>query len=147
MKEVAQLLNEMVAAGILSDYAVFGAVAQMYYTEAVVTLDAAILISIPDPNRLDLLTPIHAFCAERGYQSEGDAIRVGAARGKGHHGRRDFPAVCRTRFFPGMGTLQNEVPECLTSRQCCNARRNGKARGPHGLGRKKSGRWNASVKG
>lgn len=78
MKDVAQLLNAMVGAGILSDYAVFGAVAQIYYTEAVVTLDADILISIPDPNRLDLLTPIYAFCAERGYQPEGDAIRVGA---------------------------------------------------------------------
>ena len=78
MKDVAQLQNAMVEAGILSDYAVFGAMAQMCYTEAVATFDADILIAIPDPNRLDMLTPIYAFCAERGYQPEGDAIRVGA---------------------------------------------------------------------
>ena len=40
MDKVAVLLNEMVEQGIIADYAVFGAVAQMRYTEAVVTLDA-----------------------------------------------------------------------------------------------------------
>jgi hypothetical protein len=42
MDEVARLLNEMVRAGVIVDYAVFGAVAQMRYTEAVTTLDADI---------------------------------------------------------------------------------------------------------
>lgn len=35
MKQVAQLLNDMVADGVIDGYAVFGAVAQMRYTEAV----------------------------------------------------------------------------------------------------------------
>ena len=77
MDEVARLLNDMVQAGIVMDYAVFGAVAQMRYTEAVVTLDADILVAVPEPDGLDMLSPIYAFCQGRGYPPEGEAIRVG----------------------------------------------------------------------
>jgi len=77
MDAVARLLNEMLQAGIVRDYALFGAVAQMRYTEAVVTLDADVLVVVPDPDRLQVLGPIYAFCRERGYQLEGEAIRVG----------------------------------------------------------------------
>ena len=77
MDKVARLLNDMVEAGIITDYAVFGAVAQMRYTEAVLTLDADILVAVPEPDALDGLNPIYAFCQGRGYQPEGEAIRVG----------------------------------------------------------------------
>ncbi len=78
MDEVAQLLNAMVADGVISAYAVFGAVAQMRYTDAVATLDADILVAVPDSERLDILTPIYAYCTERGYDPDGEAVRVGA---------------------------------------------------------------------
>jgi hypothetical protein len=78
MNEVAKLLNDMVQAGTVTDYAVFGAVAQMRYTEAVVTLDADVLVAVPELDALDALSPIYAFCRERGYQPEGEAIRVGS---------------------------------------------------------------------
>lgn len=78
MQDVAELLNGMVAAGIIKEYAVFGAVAQMRYTEAVATLDADILVAVPDADRLDLLTPIYEYCIARGYTPEGEAIRVGS---------------------------------------------------------------------
>jgi hypothetical protein len=77
MDEVARLLNDMVQAGVIVNYAVFGAVAQMRYTEAVTTLDADILVAVPQPELLDVLTPIYAFCRSRGYQPEGEAVRVG----------------------------------------------------------------------
>lgn len=77
MDEIAKLLNEMMRMGIISNYAVFGAVAQMRYTEAVSTLDADILIAIPQSEALDVLSPIYSFCRDRGYQPEGEAIRVG----------------------------------------------------------------------
>jgi hypothetical protein len=77
MDKVAVLLNEMVEKCIIADYAVFGAVAQMRYTEAVVTFDADILVAVPEPDKLDVLNPIYAFCQERGYLPEGEAIRVG----------------------------------------------------------------------
>jgi hypothetical protein len=47
MKDVARLLSDMLSANIIADYAVFGSVAQMRYTEAVVTMDAAVLIGDP----------------------------------------------------------------------------------------------------
>ncbi len=72
------LLNAMRDAGVVSDYALFGAAAQMRYTEAVATLDADILVAIPVVERLDILSPIYAFCAKQGYYPEGEAVKVGA---------------------------------------------------------------------
>jgi hypothetical protein len=94
MDKVAVLLNEMVEQGIIADYAVFGAVAQMRYTEAVVTLDADILVAVTEPDKLDVLGPIYAFCRERGYLPEGEAIRVG-----------DWPV----QFIPAFSKLTREA--------------------------------------
>jgi len=77
MKCVAELLNAMLDARVISDYAIFGAVAQMRYTEAVVTLDADILVGVPDEAAIDVLTPIYRFCRARGYFPEGESVRVG----------------------------------------------------------------------
>jgi hypothetical protein len=78
VKELAQLLNGMREAGVISDYALFGAAAQMRYTEPVATLDADVLVNAPGPEGLDKLGPIYQFCATKGYYPEGEAIRVGA---------------------------------------------------------------------
>lgn len=77
MDEVARLLNGMIENGVIRDYAIFGAIAQMRYTEAVATLDADILIAVPDADRIDLLSPVYEFCRQHGYIPEGDAIRIG----------------------------------------------------------------------
>ena len=78
MKAVAQLLNEMCSAGVIQNYALFGAAAQMRYTEPVATLDADVLVAVSQPDRLDVLGDIYAFCAARGFPAEGEAIQVGA---------------------------------------------------------------------
>ena len=65
MKRVAELLNQMLAAHVITDYAVFGAVAQMRCSAAVMTMDVDVLVAVPDPDRLDLLTPLYQFCAAR----------------------------------------------------------------------------------
>lgn len=75
---MAELLNAMRDAGVIKDYAMFGAIAQMRYTEPVATLDADVLVAVPSPQKLDLLKPIYEFCAARGYHPEGEAVRVGA---------------------------------------------------------------------
>ena len=77
MKKVARLLNDLCDAGLISGYALFGAMAQMRYTQAVATLDADVLVLVPDPNRLDLLSPIYDQCRKLGYHPEGEAVRVG----------------------------------------------------------------------
>ena len=78
MKALAQLLNEMCASGVIENYALFGAVAQMRYTEPVATLDADVLVAVAQPDRLDALRDIYTYCAARGYLPEGEAVRVGA---------------------------------------------------------------------
>lgn len=78
MREMARLLNDMRAEGVIADYALFGAAAQMRYTEPVATVDADVLIAIPSSERLDVLSPVYAFCSRKGYRPEGEAVRVGA---------------------------------------------------------------------
>lgn len=68
----------MRSAGVIMDYALFGAAAQMRYTEAVATLDADVLVAVPSPESLDSLAPIYEFCRNRGYAPEGEAVKVGA---------------------------------------------------------------------
>jgi hypothetical protein len=46
MKEITSLLNEMRDNGVIQNYAILGAVAQMRYTEAVVTMDLDVLVII-----------------------------------------------------------------------------------------------------
>jgi len=65
MRDLAQLLNELRSAGVIENYALFEAVAQMRYTEPVATLDADVLVVVPAPDRLDLLGEIYVFCAKR----------------------------------------------------------------------------------
>ena len=78
MKELVRLLHDLLGDGVVTSYALFGAVAQMRYTEAVTTLDVDILVVLPEPDRLDALSGIYAYCASRGYGAEGEAIRVSA---------------------------------------------------------------------
>jgi hypothetical protein len=78
VKELATVLNAMRDAGVVLDYALFGAAAQMRYTEPVATFDADVLVAVPSPERLDILRPLYDFCARLGWQPEGEAIRVGA---------------------------------------------------------------------
>jgi len=77
MKDVARLLNDMLAAGIITDYAIFEAVAQMRYTPAVATMDADILVVMERQNSLDVLKSIYDFCSARGYTPDRETIRVG----------------------------------------------------------------------
>ena len=77
MKRTVELLNQMVDCKVIKTYAVFGAVAQMRYTEAVMTMDVDVLISLPRPTPFVILTPIYEFCKEKGYLPEGEAIMVG----------------------------------------------------------------------
>jgi hypothetical protein len=78
MRELAELLNEMCAVSVITNYALFGATAQIRYTEPIATLDADVLVAVPDSNRIDVLAGIYEFCAAQGFLPEGEAIMVGA---------------------------------------------------------------------
>ena len=55
MKELAELLNAMRDAGVIRQYALFGATAQMRYTGPVATLDTDVLVALPTSQGLDVL--------------------------------------------------------------------------------------------
>lgn len=86
----------MQAAGVIQNYALFGAIAQMRYTEPVVTLDVDVLVALPPAHRIDSLAGIYEFCAARGHRPEGEAIRVGA-----------WPV----QFLPAFNALTREAME------------------------------------
>ena len=86
----------MRAAGVVRDYALFGALAQIRYTEPVATVDADVLVAVPASGRLDVLSAIYEFCAARGWHTEGEAVRVGA-----------WP----TQFIPAFSPLTVEAIE------------------------------------
>jgi len=67
MKEVATLLNEMRAERVITEHALFGAVAQMRYTEPVATRDADVLVVLPSAQGLGVLASIHEFCSRKAY--------------------------------------------------------------------------------
>lgn len=90
------MLNEMQHAGVIRNYALFGATAQMRYTEPVATLDADVLVSVTSQHRLDPLQDIYEFCRARGFRPEGEAIRIGA-----------WP----TQFIPAFSPLTVEAME------------------------------------
>jgi hypothetical protein len=94
MKAVVTLLNAMKQSGVIQEYAVFGAVAQMRYTEPVATLDADILVLLNDATAIDVLGPIYRFCRERGYLPREEAILVG-----------DWPV----QFIPTFSPLTEEA--------------------------------------
>jgi hypothetical protein len=96
VRELAQLLNETQQAGVIGNYALFGATAQMRYTEPMATLDAEVLVAPAAPERLDLLGGVYEFCAAKGYQADGEAIRIGA-----------WP----TQFVPAFSPLTVEAME------------------------------------
>ena len=77
MKEVAKLMEKLKESEVIRDYALFGAVAQMRYTEPVATLDADVPVLLCDDTGLDVLVPIYNFCRKHGHVPEGEAIRVG----------------------------------------------------------------------
>lgn len=78
MRELAQLLDEMLRGGVIHDYAVFGAAAQIRYTEPVATLDVDVLFETPPTPDLGPLKDIYEFASSKGWNAEGEAIRVGA---------------------------------------------------------------------
>lgn len=81
---------------MIQDYALFGALAQIRYTEPVATLDADVLVAVPAPDRLDVLSGIYEFCARRGYRAAGEAVNVGS-----------WP----TQFVPVFSALTREAVE------------------------------------
>lgn len=78
MKLALQVLNRMVKAGIIEDYAIAGAVAAIIHAEPVSTKDLDVLVPLPQtPAGLATLAPIHEYLKKQGCSMYGQHFIIG----------------------------------------------------------------------
>jgi hypothetical protein len=77
MQEAIRVLNQLVAEGVIADYAIGGGMATLFYTEPFLTEDVDVFVVLPDMQRLDLFDNLFRRLQELGYQSEGMYVAVG----------------------------------------------------------------------
>ena len=67
MKEAFKVLAELVAEGVIKDYAIGGAMGATFYLEPVVTMDLDVFVLFNDNDSLLSLKPIYDALKGRGY--------------------------------------------------------------------------------
>jgi hypothetical protein len=78
MKEALIVLNEMVAEGVISEYAIGGAIGASFYIEATNTEDVDVFVFMtPTPGGLILLDDIYASAKSKGATVEDEHLRIG----------------------------------------------------------------------
>ena len=95
MKETLKVLNRMVRAGVIEQYAIGGAVAAIYYLEPFDTSDLDIFVQVNSAGSdLTLLTPIYEYLTARSYTAQGEFINI-----------EEFPV----QFLPVFNPLTEEA--------------------------------------
>ena len=79
MKETLETINRMQTDGVISKYAIGGAVGATFYLEPAATLDVDVFIALPglSGGALVSLSPIYQYLAERGCKPQGEHIIIG----------------------------------------------------------------------
>jgi hypothetical protein len=67
MKRALEVLHQLVADGVIRDYAIGGAMGATFYLEPVVTMDLDVFVLFQDNASLVPLQPIYDALRERGY--------------------------------------------------------------------------------
>ena len=70
MKEALKVLAELVAGGVIEDYAIGGAMGATFYLEPMVTMDLDVFVLFKDNTSLLPLQPIYDALKKRGYQPD-----------------------------------------------------------------------------
>jgi hypothetical protein len=77
MKETLEVLNRMVASGVIEQYAIGGAIGAIYYLEPFETSDLDVFVHLEiEGNELAPLAPIYSYLGEAGYEAEGEFITI-----------------------------------------------------------------------
>ncbi len=96
-KDVLAAFAELKRQGIVRDYAVFGAIAQMFWDEAVATFDVDVLVLLDaPPGSLVDVGPLYDWARRNGYREEGSHIFIS-----------DIPV----QFVPAPNLLHEEAVE------------------------------------
>jgi len=76
--DVIAALDDLKARGIVQEHAVFGAVAQAFWDEAIPTFDLDVLVLYPvSPSGLIDLGPLYQWADEKGFASQDEHIIIG----------------------------------------------------------------------
>ncbi len=77
MEQTLQVLNELVRTGVLSRYAIGGAMGATFYVEPVLTFDLDVFVVLPQ-TRGGLLTlePLYEVLRTRGYHVEDECVNI-----------------------------------------------------------------------
>ena len=77
MEKTLQVLNGLERDGIISRYAIGGAMAATFYTEPVLTFDLDIFVLLPQgPGGLLTLAPLYEELRRRGYTEDGECVTI-----------------------------------------------------------------------
>jgi len=77
MKETLQVINQMVADGVIDDYVIGGAIAATYYHEPINTSDVDIFFHVTiSASGLATLSPLYDYLRERGYEPKDETIEI-----------------------------------------------------------------------
>jgi hypothetical protein len=76
MKEAIEVLNELEKQGLISRYAIGGAMAATFYVEPVLTYDLDIFVVFPENAGLAPLTPLYEKLRSMGFTEKGECISV-----------------------------------------------------------------------
>lgn len=98
LKETIQLINQMKADGVISEYAIGGAVGATFYTEPATTFDLDIFLLLPMTGSAGLLTlaPIYEYASKKKWQTDAEHVVIG-----------DWPV----QFLPAGAPLEKEALE------------------------------------
>jgi hypothetical protein len=77
MEQTLQVLNDLERAGVISRYAIGGAMGAMFYVEPVLTFDLDIFVVLPQ-TRSGLLTlePLYEALRARGHREEDECVNI-----------------------------------------------------------------------
>ncbi len=98
MRETLELLNQMKLEGILTEYAIGGAVASIFYIEPATTYDLDVFVRLPEENECTLLImkPLYEWLESKGCKFLGEHILI-----------EGIPV----QFIPAYNELVNEAVE------------------------------------
>jgi hypothetical protein len=95
LADVIAAINDLKQMGLIQDYAISGAMAQLFWDEAVVTFDLDVLVLLgPVASMLDPLREIYEWAEERGYPNRAEHILIS-----------DFPV----QFLPAPDPLSEDA--------------------------------------
>ena len=77
MRRTIEVLNDMVGAGVVKDYAIGGAIAMAFYVEPQETADLDIYVVFPESTgSLTQLTPAYSYLEQRGHHPHGEHVSI-----------------------------------------------------------------------